>query len=305
MVLLYGDDAGMIRDRAEALVRAVAGSLDDPFLVTELAREEIRRLPDEAAGLSLIGGRRVVRVRDATDAAADAVQRLLKSEAPALAVLEGRRPAGAVEAAGAARARGRWRGDRLLPGGRPRAGGDDPRNLAGAGSGVGPTRCPGCPSTSAPIGRLPGGNWRSWRCMRGRGTVDLDAAMTCVGDLAGLSLDDALFAATTGDVATADRALERRWPRGRRRFRCCGGAGASAEAAPRAPGDGRAGADGGGCGAGRCGRRYSTRKSARSADRWDSGRRRPGGGDGGDGGGGAGLQAHRLARQTLWPATPC
>ena len=32
--------------------------------------------------------------------------------------------------------------------------------------------------------------------------------MTCVGDLAGLSLDDALFAATTGDVATADRALE-------------------------------------------------------------------------------------------------
>jgi DNA polymerase-3 subunit delta len=32
--------------------------------------------------------------------------------------------------------------------------------------------------------------------------------MTCVGDLAGLSLDDALFAATTGDIATADRALE-------------------------------------------------------------------------------------------------
>ena len=29
----------MIRDRAEALVRAVAGSLDDPFLVAELARE--------------------------------------------------------------------------------------------------------------------------------------------------------------------------------------------------------------------------------------------------------------------------
>ena len=50
VVLLYGDDAGMIRDRAETLVRAVAGSLDDPFLVTELAREDIRRLPDEAAG---------------------------------------------------------------------------------------------------------------------------------------------------------------------------------------------------------------------------------------------------------------
>jgi DNA polymerase-3 subunit delta len=40
------------------------------------------------------------------------------------------------------------------------------------------------------------------------GRVDLDAAQACVGDLAGLSLDDALFAATEGDVATTDRALE-------------------------------------------------------------------------------------------------
>jgi DNA polymerase-3 subunit delta len=40
------------------------------------------------------------------------------------------------------------------------------------------------------------------------GRVDLDAAMACTGDLSGLSLDDALFAATIGDVATTDRALE-------------------------------------------------------------------------------------------------
>jgi DNA polymerase-3 subunit delta len=32
--------------------------------------------------------------------------------------------------------------------------------------------------------------------------------MACAGDLAGLSLDDALFAATAGDVARTDRALE-------------------------------------------------------------------------------------------------
>ena len=50
VVLLFGEDAGMIRDRAEMLVRAVAGSLDDPFLVSDLQREDIRRLPDEAAG---------------------------------------------------------------------------------------------------------------------------------------------------------------------------------------------------------------------------------------------------------------
>ena len=40
------------------------------------------------------------------------------------------------------------------------------------------------------------------------GRVDLEAAAACVGDIAGLSLDDALFAATVGDVPTTDRALE-------------------------------------------------------------------------------------------------
>jgi DNA polymerase-3 subunit delta len=40
------------------------------------------------------------------------------------------------------------------------------------------------------------------------GRIDVEAAMACVGDAAGLSLEDALFAAAEGDVAMADRALE-------------------------------------------------------------------------------------------------
>ena len=89
VVLLYGEDAGMIRDRAETLVRAIAGSLDDPFLIVELARDQMRDLPNEAASMALTGGRRVVRIRDVTDAAADSVRSVLKSDAPALVVLEG------------------------------------------------------------------------------------------------------------------------------------------------------------------------------------------------------------------------
>ena len=90
VVLLHGDDAGMIRDRAIAMVRAVAGALDDPFLVVELTRDEIGRLPDEAASMSLTGGRRVVRVREVTDAAAiPHVRTVLKSKSPAFVVLEG------------------------------------------------------------------------------------------------------------------------------------------------------------------------------------------------------------------------
>ena len=38
LVLLYGDDAGLIRERAETLVRAVAGTLEDPFRVADLDR---------------------------------------------------------------------------------------------------------------------------------------------------------------------------------------------------------------------------------------------------------------------------
>jgi DNA polymerase III subunit delta len=209
VVLLFGDDAGMIRDRAEALVRAVAGSLDDPFLVTELPREEIKRLTHEAAGLSLLGGRRVVRVRDVTDAATEPVQALLKSRAPALVVLEGPAMASrsklrtALEAAAEGTAigcypeEGRALEETIRETLRINGAGIEPDALSWLSQQLGADRA----STRAELEKLalyvgPGNR------------VDLDSAMTCVGDLAGLSLDDALFAATTGDVATADRALE-------------------------------------------------------------------------------------------------
>ena len=67
-VLLYGPDAGLVRERLNALTRAVAGTVDDPFRVTEfnadVLRDDPARLGDEAAALSMTGGRRVVRIRD-------------------------------------------------------------------------------------------------------------------------------------------------------------------------------------------------------------------------------------------------
>jgi DNA polymerase-3 subunit delta len=209
VVLLFGEDAGMIRDRAEALVRTVAGSLDDPFLVTELPRDEIKRLPDEAAGLALTGGRRVVRVRDATDAAADPVQIILKGKAPALVVLEAptlptrSKLRTALDAApdgvaiGCYPETGRALEDTIRETLQASGAGIDPDALAWLAQHLGADRA----STRAELEKL--------ALYVGAGhRVDLPAAMTCVGDVAGLSLDDALFAATTGDVATADRALE-------------------------------------------------------------------------------------------------
>jgi DNA polymerase-3 subunit delta len=209
VVLLYGEDHGMIRDRAAALVRAVAGSLDDPFLVAELGREDIRRLADEAATLALTGGRRVVRLREATDAAAEQVGAILKGNAAALVVLEApglatrSRLRTLIEGApdGAAIAcypeEGRALADTIRTVLGEAGVGIDADALAWVSDQLGADRV----STRAEAEKLalyagPGGR------------VDLDAAMACVGDLAGLSLDDALFAATEGDVARADRALE-------------------------------------------------------------------------------------------------
>ncbi|MGC2522189.1 MAG: DNA polymerase III subunit delta, partial [Stellaceae bacterium] len=64
-VLLYGPDAGLVRERADAVARTVCTDLSDPFRVAMLngavLAADPARLADEAAQLSLVGGRRVVR----------------------------------------------------------------------------------------------------------------------------------------------------------------------------------------------------------------------------------------------------
>src|SRR6185437_14009910 len=74
-ILIYGPDAGLVRERLNALTKSVAGAVDDPFRVVEFSADALRddpaRLSDEAAALSFTGGRRVVRVRDASDTVAE------------------------------------------------------------------------------------------------------------------------------------------------------------------------------------------------------------------------------------------
>jgi DNA polymerase-3 subunit delta len=81
-VLIYGPDTGLVRERLNALTRAVAGSVDDPFRVAEIPADALRddpaRLGDEAAALSFGGGRRVVRVRDAGDTIAELFEKFVE-----------------------------------------------------------------------------------------------------------------------------------------------------------------------------------------------------------------------------------
>jgi DNA polymerase-3 subunit delta len=73
-VLIYGPDAGLVRERLDRLAKSVSPDLSDPFRVADLTmpmlKEDPARLSDEIAALSMMGGRRVVRVRDASDALA-------------------------------------------------------------------------------------------------------------------------------------------------------------------------------------------------------------------------------------------
>ncbi|MFN9162091.1 MAG: DNA polymerase III subunit delta [Alphaproteobacteria bacterium] len=83
-VLLHGANAGLVGERADALARAVVPDLKDAFRITELSGETLKRDParlaDEAAAISMFGGRRVVRVRDAADALAQLFETFLGSD---------------------------------------------------------------------------------------------------------------------------------------------------------------------------------------------------------------------------------
>ena len=81
LVLLYGPDRGLVRERAEALVRAVVDDPHDPFRIAEVSGRDLTgdaaRLTDEVGAIAMTGGRRVVRLRDATDSHTGAIKELL------------------------------------------------------------------------------------------------------------------------------------------------------------------------------------------------------------------------------------
>ncbi len=82
-VLVYGPDAGLVRDRADTVSRSVVADLDDPFRVVELTAKALAgypaRLVDEAAALSLTGGRRLIRLRETEDGVTGAFAALFEA----------------------------------------------------------------------------------------------------------------------------------------------------------------------------------------------------------------------------------
>src|SRR5487761_606185 len=67
IILLYGPDAGLVRERADALLASAVDDANDPFSLVRLDGDELSaepsRLVDEALTIPLFGGRRAIRVR--------------------------------------------------------------------------------------------------------------------------------------------------------------------------------------------------------------------------------------------------
>ncbi len=215
--LVYGPDTGMVRERAETLMKTVVDDLSDAFRVADLDDSTLAsdpaRLSDEAAAISMLGGRRVVRVRGAGNNLAKLFETFLDDPAgDALIVVEGGDLAkgtglrnvfeGADNAAAIA----------CYP--------DSARDLFDVvRSGLkaeGLTIAPDALEDA--VGRLGSDRGVTRREIEklalyahGQKSVSLEDVRATLGDEAEARVEEAIDAAGSGDVAKLDLALERLW----------------------------------------------------------------------------------------------
>lgn len=215
-VLLYGPDGGLRRERSAALLGKIVADPNDPFAITELTGSQIvddpARLADEAAALVFGGGRRFVRVRDASDRTTAVLKDFLaESPGDAFVVVEGDDlPARSTlrklfESDKGAAAIACYH--------------DDGRSLAvvvreyfaEAGLAIGKE------AVEFLTVQLGGDRALSRRELEkvllfkgtGGGEITLEDVQTCVGDSALLSLEDVALATGTGDLVALERAVTR------------------------------------------------------------------------------------------------
>ena len=87
-VLFHGADEALVRDRADRLTLSVVGARDDPFRVAWLFRDDHARLAEEASAIAMMGGRRVIRVRDVPDGLAPSVLKAITAPGDSVVILE-------------------------------------------------------------------------------------------------------------------------------------------------------------------------------------------------------------------------
>jgi DNA polymerase-3 subunit delta len=220
VAVVYGPDRGLVRERSEALARAVVPDAADPFRIAELAGDRVARDPallaDEAAAIAFGGGRRVVHVRDADDGVAVAAGLVLERlAADALVIVE----AGELAARSALRALV----EKAAAGAAIACYHDEGATLARtidealAAHGLGADR-----EARTELALALGGDRLASRAeiaklaafMGERTAVTRSDVEAAVGDAAEASLDEVAFAVGAGDAIRLERALGRAFAQG-------------------------------------------------------------------------------------------
>jgi DNA polymerase III subunit delta len=216
-VVVYGNDDGLIAERAVTLAKTVCEDLKDPFRVVDIAGDSLKndpaRLADEFGAMSLMGGRRVIRVRPAGEESAAALENLAAASAgDALIVIEG----GNLTPRSALRALAETE-DCLaaLP-----CYMDNEAALEGLVESAARARGLGVEREALDwiVERLGGDRGQSrsevdklllYKEGDGSKTVTLDDAVAVLGDTAAIGIDNVIAATFDGELVALDRALDR------------------------------------------------------------------------------------------------
>ena len=216
IVLIYGADAGLVRERGEALLRASVDDPHDPFALVRLEADAItgepQRLLEEAHTVPLFGGRRAISIRAGSANIAPAVEALLadppagdcrviieagdlRKTAPLRTLCERAKNAVALPCyADTEQALARLIADELR---------QDGLTIA--------------PDAQTLLASLLGGDRQASRSeirklalyAHGRERVDLDDVLAVVADAAALALDAVVDAAFAGQIPVFDRQFAR------------------------------------------------------------------------------------------------
>jgi DNA polymerase-3 subunit delta len=95
VILIYGPDAGLVRERIESLAKKIVPDLNDPFrtasLTSGMVTEDTARLHDEMAAQALGGGSRLIRMQAPSESMAPTLTALLNDlpAADSLLLIEG------------------------------------------------------------------------------------------------------------------------------------------------------------------------------------------------------------------------
>ncbi len=219
--LIYGPDGGRVRERAETLARAICGDPKDAFRVSELVATTLGDDPDllvaEVGQMTMFGGRRLIRVREAGDALGPLFQRFLKARTggDGFVLVE----AGPLAARSPLRRAFETAPDAVAIACYP----DTARDLrALVGEVMAQHRIHIDADASAYLVDHLGADRGLSRSELEKlalytgdgGSVTVDAAALLVGDSAAMEMDDAVLAATAGDLAMLERALDRLFAEG-------------------------------------------------------------------------------------------